>query len=353
MKIIRRTDSLIGGIDYSKLGFGKYFSDHMYHQVYDRGAWQEAEIKAFAPIPMSPANITLHYSQTIFEGQKAFYGVDGKIRLFRPEANFARLRRSAERMVMPDPLEKDFFEGLHALMRLDRQFIPKEWGTSLYIRPFIFAADEVIGVKPGDRYNFFIITSPVAGYYEEGVNPVKIKVCTDFARVVKGGLGEVKAGANYAASLYVGHKAKKEGFAQVLWLDSLEHRYVDEVGTMNIMFVIDDRLITPSLEGTILPGITRDSALKLARSWGWTVEERPVEFAEVIDAHDRGTLQEVFGTGTAAVISPVGELNYEGRSYRINDFRTGEKAQALYDAITGIQYGKLEDPFGWNTLAED
>ncbi len=347
MKIVRRENSERDRIDYGHLGFGKYFTDHMFLQEFRNGAWQEAQILPFAPLSLSPANITLHYGQTIFEGQKAFHGIDDKIRLFRPWANLARLNRSAERMCIPQVDPDSFREGLLELVRTDRLFIPRENGTSLYIRPFIFADDAVIGVKPGDSYKFMIICSPVAGYYEEGVNPVKIKVISDFARAVKGGLGEVKAAANYAASLYAARQAKQEGFAQVLWLDGREHKYVDEVGTMNIMFVIDDTLITPSLEGTILPGITRDSVLKLAAAWGWKTEERQIEIREIMDAHEKGLLQEAFGTGTAAVISPVGQLSYMGKDILINNFQTGPYAKKLYDGITGIQYGSEEDRFDW------
>ena len=350
MKIIQTKKSGKDLIDYNKLGFGKYFSDHMLLQNYSGGKWAPAEILPFGPLAMSPATLVLHYGQSIFEGQKAFYGVDKKIRLFRPEENFARLNRSAVRMCMPAVNENTFNEGLNELIKLDKDFIPKEWGTSLYIRPFLFGDEALLGVKPSNTYKFIIITSPVASYFDTGLDPVKIKVISEYSRVVKGGLGEVKAAANYAASLYAAKEASKEGFSQVLWLDSKEKKYIDEVGAMNIMFVIDDVLITPSLDGTILPGITRDSVLKLARSWNWKVEERPVEIAELIDAAKKGTVQEIFGTGTAAVISPVGQLTYKNQNYIINNNKTGTVSQKFYDTITGIQYGKLDDPYKWNRV---
>jgi branched-chain amino acid aminotransferase len=350
MKLTKIEKTRIDKIDFANLGFGRYFSDHMYWQKYEGGRWLEPEIVPYAPIQMYPSNITLHYGQSIFEGQKAFYGIDGKIRLFRPEMHVTRINNSARRMCIPEVSGEDYLNGLEELVCLDKAFVPKDWGTSLYIRPFIFGTDDLIGVKVSDRYSFFIITSPVASYYEEGLNPIKIKVCSEYSRVVKGGLGEVKAAANYAASLYAAYEAKKAGFAQVLWLDGKDHKYVDEVGTMNIMFVIDGVLITPKLEGTILPGITRDCVLQIARAENWKVEERQVEFQEIIDAHDKGTLEEVFGTGTAAIISPVGELVHKGKSMVVNDRKIGKLSQMLYDRITGIQHGKLEDSFHWTKI---
>jgi branched-chain amino acid aminotransferase len=354
MKIEKAETSRRGMIDYSKLGFGKYFSDHMLIMDYEQGQWKEPRIMPYQAMAIEPANITLHYGQCVFEGQKAFRGIDGKIRLFRLDSHYKRLVNSSKRMFIPVTPEKEYKDSIVKLISIDREFIPDEWGTSLYLRPFIIGMDNTLGLKVSDKYRLMVITSPVASYYEEGLNPIRIHVNTEYSRVVKGGLGEVKAAANYAASLYATQMAKQKGFPQVLWLDGKEHKYVDEVGTMNIMFVIDGKLITPSLEdGTILPGITRDSVLKIARDWGWDVEERRILFDEIRDSYKRGLLQEVFGTGTAAIISPVGELHYKDEIMIINNGEIGEKSQILYDTITGIQYGKLEDKFGWLTVIED
>ncbi|BFN37408.1 branched-chain amino acid aminotransferase [Fidelibacter multiformis] len=354
MKIEKAKTSRKGSINYSNLGFGKYFSDHMLILDYKNKTWEEPKIVPYQPMSIEPANITLHYGQCVFEGQKAFMGIDGKVRLFRLDSHYRRLVNSSRRMFIPEVPEDVYKEAVKRLVDLDRDLIPTEWGTSLYLRPFIIAMDNTLGLKVSETYRLMVITSPVASYYEEGLNPIRIEVNTQFSRVVKGGLGEVKAAANYAASLYATQTAKQRGFPQVLWLDGKEHKYVDEVGTMNIMFVIDGTLITPSLdEGTILPGITRDSVLKIAREWGWPVEERRIAFNEVVDAYKRGVLEEVFGTGTAAIISPVGELHYEGEAMVVNDRKIGPKSQKLYDTITGIQYGKLDDKFGWLTVIDD
>jgi branched-chain amino acid aminotransferase len=354
MKIEKVKESRKRSVDYSNLGFGKYFSDHMLIMDYKKGSWEEPRIVPYQPLCIEPANITLHYGQCVFEGQKAFMGVDGNIRLFRLDSHYKRLVNSSKRMFIPEVPEKEYKEAVLKLVSIDRDFIPTEWGTSLYLRPFIIGMDNTLGLKVSDSYRLMVITSPVASYYEEGLNPIRIEVNTEFSRVVKGGLGEVKAAANYAASLYATQMAKLRGFPQVLWLDGKEHKYVDEVGTMNIMFVIDDKLVTPSLEeGTILPGITRDSVLKIARDLGWAVEERRIPFNEIVEAYKRGVLQEVFGTGTAAIISPVGELHYKGDRMVVNDGKIGKKSQFLYDTITGIQYGKLEDQYGWLTVIDE
>ncbi|MDD3806514.1 MAG: branched-chain amino acid aminotransferase [Candidatus Marinimicrobia bacterium] len=354
MKIEKTKETRKNSIDFSNLGFGKYFSDHMLIMDYKKSGWEEAKILPYQPINLEPANITLHYGQCIFEGQKAFKGSDGKVRLFRLDSHYKRLINSSKRMFIPETPEEPYKEAFIKLIDIDRDFIPSELGTSLYIRPLIIGMDNTLGLKVSDTYRLMVITSPVSSYYEEGLNPIRIEVTTEYSRVVKGGLGNVKAAANYAASLYATQMAKIRGFSQVLWLDGKEHKYVDEVGTMNIMFVIDGTLVTPSLEdGTILPGITRDSVLKIARDWGWPVEERRIAFNEVIDAYKRGVLEEVFGTGTAAVISPVGELYYNGESMIVNEGKIGEKSQKLYDTITGIQHGKIEDKFGWITIIDD
>ncbi len=348
MKITKVKTSSISKINYDDLKFGVHFSDHMVIQDYEDGKWGELQIVPFEKFPMSPANITLHYGQAIFEGMKAFNGVDGKIRLFRPKDNIARFNRSAERMAMPKVNEEEFLNGLLKLIELDQKFIPKKIGESLYIRPFMIATDELVGLKASSKYRFMIITTPVGPYFSQGLKPVRIKAEMKYSRVPTGGLGEVKAAANYAASVYATKKAKEQGFSQVLWLDSNEHKYIDEVGAMNIMFVIDDVLITPTLEQkTILPGITRYSTLSIARDLGWKVEERKIEIEELVKASNNGTLQEVFGVGTAAIIAPVGEIFYEGKSIIVNNNEIGKKSQKIFDTITGYQYGKIKDIHNW------
>lgn len=346
--ITRAATSRRSSTNFDDLGFGVYFADHMFVIDYRNGAWGTPRIEPHAAMSLDPANCTLHYGQTIFEGMKAFRSVKGGINLFRPYKNAQRMNSSAARVCIPDLDEEIFVDGIRELIKVDIDFVPQQRGHSLYLRPLAFGTDDFLGVKASESYRFLVITSPVSSYYKEGVNPVRIKVDEEHVRAVRGGLGMAKTAANYAASLLAGTKAKKEGFAQVLFLDGVERRYVEEVGTMNIMFLIGDELITPPLEqGSILPGITRDSVLQLARSWGMHVSERRLAIEEALDAHRAGTLQEVFGTGTAAVISPVGELVYRGEPFRINDAKIGPVAQRLYDTITGIQYGELEDAFGW------
>ncbi|MDR0198023.1 MAG: branched-chain amino acid aminotransferase, partial [Oscillospiraceae bacterium] len=293
--------------DESKLGFGKIFSDHMFVMEYDKGiGWHSARIEQFRDISLSPAAMVLHYAQEIFEGLKAYRSPDGKIRLFRPEENFKRLNVSARRAVIPEIPVEDSLQALNALIKIDREWVPKTNGASLYIRPFIFAADPFIGVRPADKYYFIIITSPSGAYYSTGLNPVSIYVEENYVRAVKGGMGFTKTGGNYAASLLGQQEAHAQNYEQVLWLDGVERKYIEEVGAMNVFFVIDGEIITPELSGSILPGITRMSAIELCRKWGAKVTERKISADEVFGASDNGRLSEVFGTGTAAVISPVG-----------------------------------------------
>ena len=348
LKIIRAQESRFNNIDYDNLGFGVHFSDHMFVVDYADGAWGQPRIEPYAPMEIDPANCTLHYGQTIFEGMKAFRSQKGGVNLFRPYMNAQRLNNSAERVCIPK-LDEDFFvDAIRQLIRVDNKFIPHTRGHSLYIRPLNFGTGNFLGVHASDKYRFLIITSPVASYYAAGVNPVRIKVDEEHVRAVRGGLGQAKTAANYAASLYAGMKAKREGFAQVLFLEAVTKKFVDEIGAMNIMFLIDDELITPPLDqGSILPGITRDSVLHLARDWGMKVSERAIGIDEIREANKNGTLQEAFGTGTAAVISPVGELVYRDETIVINDMKIGPVAQKFYDTITGIQYGELDDPYGW------
>ena len=349
MKIIKCTESKFSEINYNDLGFGKYYSDHMLVRTYSNGTWNESQIIPFEDIVLSPANITLHYAQSIFEGMKAFRGEDGIVRLFRPEKNIARLNLSAERMAIPQIDEKQTLEELIELITMDQVFTPPHFGSSLYIRPFIFATDPTLGVKISETYRFMIITTPVDAYYGKNLQTVGIYATKEFTRAALGGTGHVKAAANYAQSLYAAKKAQQKGYKQIMWLDGREHKYVDEVGTMNIMFIIDDTLITPTLEqGTILAGITRESVLQLARDMGWKVEERRIAFKELIKASKKGSLQECFGTGTAATIAPVGRIGHDdGEDIVINNDEVGPYAQTIYEQLLGIQYGKIADRYGW------
>lgn len=335
--------------DISSLGFGRHFAPHMFMMdCSEEQGWHEPRIVPYGPLNLEPANLTLHYGQSIFEGLKAFRWKDGSVNIFRLLDHMDRFVRSAERLGMPlfDP--SDIADAIEALIDVNRDWVPDQRGTALYIRPTLIASDNVLGVRPADHYLMYVITSPVGSYYSKGMAPTRIMVEETYSRVAIGGLGEAKTSANYAASLLAAEEAKARGFDQVLWLDSREHRYIEEVGTMNIFFVINDLLITPPLDGTILDGITRRTVLELAREWGVPSEERPITMDEVIAARDNGTLQEVFGSGTAATISPVGELNYKGKAIEIN-----EPANALrerfYKAITAIQYGEAEDGHGWMT----
>jgi branched-chain amino acid aminotransferase len=330
------------------LAFGTDFTDHMFVcEFQEEKGWYDPRIEPYGPLALDPATACLHYGQGLFEGLKAFRGPDGKIRLFRPDKHAARLNRTAEKMCIPT-LEPDLItRSWTALVDLDRDWVPSTVGTSLYVRPTIIASEAFLGVRPAKEYLYYVILSPVGAYYPEGMAPVKIKVIDNYVRAVVGGLGEAKTSANYAASLRAAEEAKHEGFTQVLWLDGVHRRYVEEVGTMNIMLKIGDEVITPPLAGTILAGVTRDSALALMREWGLPVSERPVTIDEVIAAAHKGTLKEVWGTGTAAVISPVGELAYKGERIVVNGGRIGELTQRLYDTIVGIQYGTIPDAHGW------
>jgi branched-chain amino acid aminotransferase len=331
-----------------RLEFGKIFTDHMFIMNYDAGkGWHSARITPYQPLSLDPACCVLHYAQAVFDGLKAFRGQDDVVRLFRAPAHIARLNRSCEKLCIPalDPAMVE--ASFQSLVALDRDWAPRRPGTSLYLRPTVIAADNYLGVHPSLSYIYFLILSPVGAYYAEGINPVKILVSETHVRAVKGGLGDAKTAGNYAASLYAAEQAHQQGYTQVLWLDGVHHRYIDEVGTMNIMLKIGDEVITPPLSGTILPGVTRDSVLTLARDWGLRVSERPIAIDEVIEAAKAGTLAEMWGTGTAAVVSPVGELGYRGERVVINGGETGPLTQRFYDAITAIQYGTAPDPHGW------
>lgn len=349
IKVEKIKESRLPGIDLENPGFGRIFSDHMFEMEYRDNSWQQPVIKPYGPIEIAPSLNTLHYGQTVFEGTKAYYVDENTINLFRPEKNYERFVNSCQRLCIPQLDREIFLEGIRQLIKLDYKWVPKNEGKALYIRPFSFAFDEVIAAKVSEKYRFYIITSPVQAYYSR---PVKLVTSLNYIRAAKGGIGEAKTAGNYAGSLYPAKKAQEMGYDQVLWLDAYEHKYIEEVGTMNIFFLIDDVLITAPLEGTILPGVTRDSVIHLANRWGIEVEERRLSIDEVIEAEGKGTLQEVFGAGTAAVISPVREIHHDGESIFIHEENRGPLGQKLYDTITGIQTGRLEDPFGWTMPVE-
>lgn len=334
--------------DESALGFGQYFTDHMFIMDYTREkGWHDARIVPFGNLSLHPACTVFHYGAEIFEGMKAYRTADGSIQLFRPEQNFTRLNSSAERMRLPLVDEEFALEALTTLIKLDADWVPHAPGTSLYIRPFLFGADPKLGVHSIDRSVFIIILSPVGSYYKEGINPVKIMIETEDVRAVRGGTGYTKCGGNYGASNRAGEKAEQAGYSQVLWLDGVERKYIEEVGAMNVMFKIGDEIVTPALTGSILPGITRKSILQILRDEGANVSERLISIDELIDALEKGELKEGWGCGTAAVVSPIGQLYYNGKTYTINEGKIGETTQHLYDTLTGIQWGKIADTRGW------
>ncbi|HIS24969.1 MAG TPA: branched-chain amino acid aminotransferase [Candidatus Faeciplasma gallinarum] len=331
-----------------KLGFGHIFTDHMFIMNYDEGqGWHDARIEPFHNITLSPAAMVFHYGQTMFEGLKAYKGDNGEVYLFRPDMNAKRANNSNARLCIPKIPEEDFVQAIKTVVDVDRDWIPDEPGTSLYIRPFIIATEPHLGVAPSSSYLFMVILSPSGAYYESGLAPVGIWIEDEYVRAVRGGIGYAKTGGNYAASLAAQVKAHDDGYSQVLWLDGVERKYIEEVGAMNIVFKIAGKVVTPMLNGSILPGITRDSVLTLCRDWGYDVEERRISVDELIAAAHNGTLEEVFGTGTAAVVSPVGKLRYKDEVFVIGDGKIGELTQKLYDELTGIQWGKRPDTRGW------
>lgn len=334
--------------DQTRLGFGNYYTDHMFLMNYDEGkGWHDPRIVPYGPIELDPAAMCLHYGQEVFEGLKAYRTEDGRILLFRPDRNIARLNSSNERLCIPAIDEAFAVEAIKKLVSVDQDWIPTAEGTSLYIRPFIFATEAQVGVHPAQELLFAIILSPVGAYYPEGLNPVKIYVEDKYVRAVRGGMGYTKTGGNYAASLKAQDEAEKVGYTQVLWLDGVERKYIEEVGTMNVFFVIDDEIVTPELQGSILPGVTRMSCIELLKKQGYKVSERRLSIEEVAEAADAGKLKEAFGSGTAAVISPIGELKWDEKVMTINNGEIGTISQHLYDTLTGIQWGKLPDPYGW------
>ena len=335
--------------DSSTLGFGRVFTDHMFMMDYDaeQGGWHDARIVPFGPLSLHPASTALHYGSEIFEGLKAYRRADGKVQLFRPIENVRRMNRSAERLCLPTMPEDMMLDAIKAIVKIDEDWTPSEPNTSLYIRPFMFGNDENLGVHSVHHVTFVIILSPVGSYYAEGLNPVKIMIEDQDVRAVRGGTGEAKCGGNYAASNRAGDRAEKMGYSQVLWLDGVERKYIEEVGAMNVMFKINGEICTPKLVGSILPGITRKSIIELLASEGVTVNERLISVDELAQAMADGTLEEAWGCGTAAVVSPIGELMYKGQKYVVNGGKIGELTQRLYDTLTGIQWGRLEDKMGW------
>jgi len=347
---VRRTTSPRPRPSESELGFGKYFADHMLLLEYAAPqGWGEPKVVPYGPLALDPAASALHYGQAMFEGMKAFRQQDGRVALFRLEDHVRRMINGAPRLAIPPVDAEVMRESIIAVVSTDKDWVPSSPGTALYIRPIIVATEPFLGVRPASRYLFYVITSPVGAYYAGGLKPVKIWVETESVRAVRGGIGAVKAAANYAASLKTSEDARQRGFDQVLWLDAAEHRYAEEVGTMNLFVQIGDELITPPLAGTILGGITRDSVLRITREWGLRVSERPIALNDLLEAHKQGTLREVFGCGTAAVISAVAELGYRDGRLIINNGVAGPLAERLYKVITDIQYGRVPDQYGWLT----
>jgi len=336
----------------AELGFGRIFTDYLFLLDYKKGeGWKNPRIEPYGPLSMDPAALVLHYGQEVFEGLKAYRWANDDIYLFRPRMNYERMNRSAIRLCMPD-LDVDLIlEATKQLLALEKDWVPSSPGASLYIRPNMIATEPALGVQISKQYLFYIMLGPVGAYYPQGFNPVDIYVCEKYIRAARGGLGEAKTSANYAASLLAQEEAHEEGFTQVLWLDAIERKYVEEVGTSNIFFYIGDELVTPPLGGTILPGVTRDSVLHIARGWEIKVSERMISLDEVLSSLESGKVKEIFASGTAAVISPVGKLAYRGKKFVINEGKVGPLARKLYDRIMDIQYGKVKDPYGWMVKA--
>ncbi len=334
--------------DEKSLAFGRNFTDHMFTMDYtDELGWHDPQIVPYGEISLSPAAMVFHYAQEVFEGMKAYKTPDGTVQFFRPQENFARLNRSCKRMCIPELNPDDAFQALDELVALEQDWIPTAPGTALYVRPFIIACDPFIGVRPSNTYKFIIILSPVGAYYETGLAPAKMHIEDVYARTVKGGTGEAKCGGNYAGGLASQMKAHEKGFEQTLWLDGAQRKYIEEVGTSNIFFKIDGKFVTPELSGSILPGITRKSVIELLRHWGEEVIERRISIDELVDLYHQGKVEEVFGTGTAAVISPIGELEYQGEALIFNNGEIGPYSQKLYDSLFGIQTGTVPDDLGW------
>ncbi len=340
------------GVDPSRLGFGDHFSDHMFSMRCHDGSWGQPEIVPLAPVPVHPGSLALHYGQSVFEGLKAFRGTDGRVRIFRPDRNAARLRDSCRRLCIPPLPDGAFEEAVEAIVRMEHEWIPRRRGEALYVRPLIYAEDAHLQVRPSARYRLLVLTSPVTNYYNRAAGAISLKAQSRYTRAAPGGVGFAKTGGNYAAALFPATESIAEGFDQALWLDGIEHRYVEEVGQMNIFFDFDGRVATPELRGTILPGITRESVLTLLGDRGIKVEERRIAIDEVVRRSEDGALREAFGAGTAAVITPIGRIGFEGTTYEINGGSAGPLGAELYDALIGIQLGEREDRHGWNRIVE-
>lgn len=337
-----------------QLQFGKEFTDHMFIMDYsETSGWHDARIVPYQPLSIDPSSMVFHYGQSVFEGLKAYRSPNGEAQLFRPQKNLSRINRSNDRLCIP-PIDEEFaLDAIKQLVSVERDWIPYGEGTSLYIRPFIISTEPFLGVAPSHNYKFIVILSPVGAYYKEGINPVKIAVENKYVRAVTGGTGEAKTGGNYASSLKAQEEANKKGFAQVLWLDGIDKHYIEEVGSMNVFFKINGEIVTPSLNGSILDGVTRNTAIQLLKHWDLPVTERKVSMEEVYQAYQDGLLEEAFGTGTAAVVSPIGQLTWNGEHLQMNEGQTGPVAKKLYETITDIQYGKKEDPFKWIEPVEE
>lgn len=346
IQIERVKNSRISQVDFADLPFGKIYTDHMFMADYRDGEWKNSRIVPYGHISVSPATPAIHYGQTIFEGMKAMKSPSGDVLVFRATDNWMRLNISGERICMPPVPEELFMEGLSTLISLDQNWVPKAEGSSLYIRPFLFSADEYIGIRPSESFTFMIILSPVGPYYS---TPVKVKIETHFTRATQGGTGYAKAGGNYGGALYPAKLAQDQGYHQLLWTDGKSHEYIEESGTMNVMFVIDGTLVTPALSDSILAGITRDSVLKLARAWNMNVEERKVSVKEIVEAAQNGRLKEAFGAGTAATIAHIELIGFEGKDYYLPPVTERKFANKVYHELEGIKRGNRPDPFGWIT----
>ena len=344
IRIIRKAESSIDNLDWGNLAFGRVFSDHMFVMEYTDGEWKNPEISEYADLKFSPATSVLHYGQSFFEGMKAYRTIDGEVQLFRPEENAKRFNVSARRMCMPEVPIDVFVESLKSLIEIDKDRVPNKDGCSLYVRPFMIATDPYVGIKPSATYKFIVFTCPVGAYYSE---PVKVKIETEYSRAVKGGTGFAKAAGNYAGALYPAKIAQEKGYGQLIWTDAFEHKYIEEAGTMNVIFQIGDTLVTPVSSDTILDSITRRSVVDIARDWGYKVEERKVLVSEVIEAIEAGKLTEAFGAGTAATIAQISLINYKGVDYELPPVENREFSNKVKQEIENIKYGKIEDRFNW------
>lgn len=343
-KITKTKESRLAEFDQENIPFGKVFADHMFEMNYVNGQWQDMEIKPYAPMMISPAMSALHYGQSIFEGLKAYRNINNEVSVFRPYANASRMNASADRMCMPEIPKELFVEAIFELLKIDEQWIPNKPGTSLYIRPFMFATDAYLGVKPSESYKFLVFTCPVGAYYTE---PVRVKIETMYSRACEGGVGRAKAAGNYAASLYPAKKAKEEGYHQLIWTDAKEHKYIEESGTMNMMFLVDDTIYTPTTSGTILPGITRDSVLKIAASWGYQINESSIHVEELVRSLKAGKVKEAFGTGTAATIARIKTIGHDGHDYDLPPFTEEDFSIRMLNFLEDLKRGKEDDQWNW------